>query len=221
MGFKTWLGAMAYTANIRLDQFLMITVVSPRELGLYAVAVSLATASTALTSAVGPPLLTRTAAGQTILPQTLRMTLLLTAGVSAVLAAAAPLLLRWLFGAEFADATTMTLVLLLAAIPFAGGAVIGSALQGDGTPGIPSLAEGMALVITIAGLALTLKPLGALGAALVSLVAYTSSFVFQLAFARRRWPAPLRAYLLPSRTDWEWAWERSGRLRHRARPVKS
>ena len=221
MGVKTWVGALAYTANVRLDQLVMITAVSARELGLYAVGVSLASASSALTSAVGPPLLTRTAAGETILPQTLRMTLLTTAAVSGVLAAVAPLILRWVFGAEFADATTMTLVLLVAAIPLAGGAVIASALQGDGVPGIPSVAEGIALVITVGGLVLTLGPLGALGAAIVSLVAYTASFVFQLAFARRRWPAPLRTYLLPSRSDLDWAWERSARLRRRARPVNS
>jgi Na+-driven multidrug efflux pump len=52
---------------------------------------------------------------------------------------------------------------------------------------------------------LLLGPLGGLGAAVVSLVAYTASFVFQLVMARRRIAAPLRAYLVPSRSDLRWA----------------
>ncbi|MDA0163866.1 oligosaccharide flippase family protein [Solirubrobacter ginsenosidimutans] len=220
MGLKTWLGGLAYTANVRLDQLVMITAVSSRELGLYAVAASLAGASTAFTSAVTPPLLTRTAAGQTILPQTLRITLLTTTAISIAIAAVTPILLRVLFGPEFGAATLMTFILLAAAIPLAGGAVIGAALQGDGAPAVPSLAEGLALVITVGGLWLTLGPLGAVGAAIVSLVAYSASFVFQLVAARRRWPASLRQYLVPSREDLQWAWELSGRVRRRSARFK-
>jgi Na+-driven multidrug efflux pump len=110
----------------------------------------------------------------------------------------------------------MTFILLAAAVPLAGGAVIGAALQGDGAPAVPSLAEGLALVITVGGLWLTLGPLGAVGAAIVSLVAYSASFVFQLVAARRRWPASLRQYLVPSRQDLQWAWELSSRVRRRS-----
>jgi hypothetical protein len=57
----------------------------------------------------------------------------------------------------------------------------------------------------VVGLAALLRPLGGLGAAIVSLAAYSASFVFQLVMARRRVEAPLSAYLLPSRVDVRWA----------------
>jgi O-antigen/teichoic acid export membrane protein len=54
-GLKSWVGGLAMIANARLDQLLMITVVAPRELGLYAVATTLAGASNLATGALAPP----------------------------------------------------------------------------------------------------------------------------------------------------------------------
>jgi O-antigen/teichoic acid export membrane protein len=205
-GLKSWVGGLAMIANARLDQLLMITVVAPRELGLYAVATTLAGASHVATGALAPPLMTRMAAGQThLLPQALRITLAATVALNVTLGLATPIALPALFGPEFHDAIAMAIVLLAASVPFAGASVLSSALQADGAPLIPSVGEGIALVVTVVGLAALLGPLGGLGAAIVSLAAYSASFVFQLIMARRRIDAPLSAYLLPSRVDLRWA----------------
>jgi O-antigen/teichoic acid export membrane protein len=205
-GLKSWVGALALMANARLDQLLMITAVAPRELGLYAVATTLAGASGLATGALSPPLMARVAAGQThLLPQALRITLAATVALNVALGLATPTLLPALFGPEFREAVAMAIVLLAAGVPFAGASVLSSALQADGAPLIPSLGEGIALVITVAGLATLLGPLGGLGAAIVSLAAYSASFTFQLIMARRRIAAPLSAYLLASRIDLRWA----------------
>jgi O-antigen/teichoic acid export membrane protein len=205
-GLKSWVGGLAMMANARLDQLLMITVVAPRELGLYAVAATLAGASNLATGSLTPPLMTRVAAGQTyLLPQALRITLAGTVALNVTLGLATPLVLPALFGREFQGAVAMAIVLLAASVPFAGASVLSSALQADGAPLIPSLGEGIALVVTVVGLAALLGPLGGLGAAIVSLAAYSASFVFQLIMARRRIDAPLTAYLLPSRVDLRWA----------------
>jgi O-antigen/teichoic acid export membrane protein len=218
-GLKSWVGGLAMIANARLDQLLMITVVAPRELGLYAVATTLAGASTLATGALAPPLMTRMAAGQTyLLPQALRITLAATVALNMTLGLATPVLLPALFGPEFHDAVAMAIVLLAANVSFAGASILSAALQADGAPLIPSLGEGIALVVTVAGLAALLGPLGGLGAAIVSLAAYTASFVFQLIMARRRIDAPLTAYLLPSRVDLRWA---RNLLTHTSREVNA
>jgi len=50
-----------------------------------------------------------------------------------------------------------------------------------------------------------LGPLQGMGAAVVSLTAYSVSFVFQLVMAARRLGAPIRAFLVPSAEDVRWA----------------
>jgi len=205
-GLKSWVGGLAQIANLRLDQLLMITVVAPRELGLYAVATTIAGASGLATGALSPPLMTRIARGETrLMPQAVRIVLLATLALNAALALATPLLLALLFGPQFHGAVPMAAILLAAAVPFAGASVLSSALQADGAPLIPTVGEAIALVVTVVGLLLLLRPLGGVGAALVSLAAYGSSFAFQLALARRRLRVPLHAFLLPAREDARWA----------------
>jgi O-antigen/teichoic acid export membrane protein len=217
-GAKSWTGSLALIANARLDQLLMITAVSPRELGLYAVATTIAGTATLGTQALNPPLMTRIAAGESHLaPHAVRVTLAGTALLNLALALASPILLPLLFGADFRAAVGMTIVLLGAGVPFAATSVVSSALQADGAPSIPSIAEAIAIVITVAGLAALLGPFGGMGAAVVSCGAYSASFIFQLAMLSRRARLGLRHYLVPSRDDLRWA---RGLVRRPARTVR-
>ena len=200
-GVKSWLGGIAFLLNARLDQFVMIGAVAPHELGLYAVAATLAGASSIVTSGILPPLMTRVGAGETALvAQTVRLTLAATAIFNALLALLTPLLLPLVFGADFHRAVAMTLVLLLANVFTAGCAVLSGGLQACGHPLIPSVAEGAALVMTLVGLLLLLGPLGGVGAATASTVAYATSFAIQLTAARRLVPGGGR-YVVPARRD--------------------
>jgi O-antigen/teichoic acid export membrane protein len=128
-----------------------------------------------------------------------------TIGLNVMLALVTPTLVSVLFGPAFRDADPMALILLAAAVPQAGASVLSSALQADGAPLIPSVGEGIALVVTVAGLIVLLRPLGGVGAAVVSFAAYSASFVFQLVMARRRIQVPLREFLLFSAEDVRWA----------------
>lgn len=205
-GVKSWIGGLARLANLRLDQLLMISVVPPRVLGLYAVAATIAGASGLATGALSPPLMTRIARGETqLVPQAVRIVLVTTIALNAALACATPMLLALLFGPQFRGAVPMAAILLAAAVPFAGASVLSSALQADGAPLIPTAGEGIALVVTVVGLLVLLRPLGGVGAALVSVAAYGASFCFQLLMARRRLAVPLHAFLLPAREDAQWA----------------
>ncbi len=205
-GLKSWLGGLAQTANSRLDQLLMITLVPPRQLGLYAVAVTISGASGLATGAISPPLMARIGSGQTyLMPQAVRITVICTLGLNLGIALVTPILLAVLFGPQFHGAVPMAMVLLVASVPLAGASVLGTALQADGAPLIPTVGEGIALIVTGVGLATLLGPLQGIGAAIVSLAAYSASFLFQLVMARRRIRMPLSEFLLPSRADVRWA----------------
>jgi O-antigen/teichoic acid export membrane protein len=205
-GAKSWVGGLASIGNARLDQLMMVTAVAPRELGLYAVAVTISGASGLASGAVSPPLMARVASGETaLMSQAVRIMLLATIGVDAVLAVVAPLLLAALFGPQFHDALPMVLILLVAQVFLSGSIVLSAGLQADGAPLIPTIGELIALAITVPGLVIVLGPLGGLGAAIVSLAAYAASFTFQLVMAHRRTGIAIGEFVVPSRPDFEWA----------------
>jgi O-antigen/teichoic acid export membrane protein len=205
-GLKSWLGGLAQTANARADQLLMITLVPPRQLGLYAVATTISMGYVLVSGAVAPPLMARIAAGERhLLPQAVRMTVMLTLGLNLAVACITPILLSVLFGPQFSGAVPMAFVLLGASVPLAGAGVLSSALQADGAPLVPSVGEAIALVITGVGLVLLLPPLEGIGAAIVSLAAYSASFLYQIVMAGRRVGVPLRWFVIPCRADVLWA----------------
>lgn len=205
-GLRSWPGFLAQLTNARLDQLFMITLVTSRELGLYAVAVSLAGVSAFLSGALGPPLLSRVARGETaIVARGLRVTLSVMTVANLAMGAITPFVLPLLFGEDFGAAVGPTLVLLAAGVPLAGISVLSAALMADGAPGAPSVGEILALAVTIPGLVLLLPAIGGMGAAAVSLVAYTTSFIYQLVIMQRRLGGSLGSYVLLRREDLVWA----------------
>ena len=205
-GVKSWLGGLALTANGRLDQVMMITLVPARQLGLYAVAVTISGAYGLVTGGLAPPLMTRIAAGQRdMMVRAVRMTIVVTIALNLLIATMTPAILGVLFGPQFRDAFPMAVVLLGASVPLAGASVLSSALQADGAPLIPTCGEAIALIVTVVGLLTLLRPLQGIGAAIVSFAAYSVSFAFQLVMAHRRIGAPISAFLIPSGEDVRWA----------------
>jgi O-antigen/teichoic acid export membrane protein len=202
-GSKCWLGGLSNIANARLDQLLMIRLVSSTVLGLYAIAVTLATffvspVISAITTAVGPEM-SRGARDMTI--RLCRLSILGATIVSLGLAAISPFVLRYAFGPAFSPALPMTLLLLVGAIPNAAGAILNTSLSAHGYPGKPARGEGLALVVTVGGLAVALPTLGGIGAALVSVLAYTTQFIYMLISARRIHGGSYREYLVPTHDD--------------------
>jgi O-antigen/teichoic acid export membrane protein len=205
-GVKSWVGGLALTANGRLDQVMMITLVPARQLGLYAVAFTISGAYGLVTGAIAPPLMTRIAAGaRELTMQAVRITIAVTITLNAVIGLMTPLILSVLFGPQFSGAFPMAVILLAASVPLAAASVLSSALQADGAPLIPTFGELLALAVTVVGLLALLGPLQGIGAAIVSLAAYGVSFAFQLVMAHRRIGAPIRAFLVPTGEDVRWA----------------
>lgn len=208
-GLKSWLALLASLTNGRLDQLLMIGLTPSRELGLYAVAVTMSTLPALIVSALGQPILSRVGAGEHhIVSRSVRSMVLLITIINAPTAAVSPLLLPLAFGHSFRAAVPMALILLLASLPLAVANVLSMAMTAAGRPGIPAAGEIITLGITIPGLILLLPSMGGVGAALVSLVAYSVDAAYHLLFARRVFQASLSDFILPRRPDYLWLRER-------------
>ena len=184
------------------DRFVVITFWDDASLGLYVVALTLATAGlNVVTAAFTTLLLPRlvqardTAAQGRIMGETLRYaTLLLTAGTAALLLLC-PWLLPLTFGGAYTGAVGICLVLLVAYVPTALQFIIIHGLSGTGDWRPRILAQGLALVT----FAVVVWPLAVLlglpGIAMALLVANSLSLAYLLAFLRRQ-------LALPSRECW-------------------
>lgn len=201
-GRRAWVGTLASAANNRLDQLLMIPLVSARQLGLYAVAVNVSGLSSlvlgAMNTVIGPII---AKGNNELIGTALRLTLFAVLIFSIGAGLVVPWMLPLVFGRSFEPAVPMCLILLGASIPGAGAWVLGSALQNAGSPGIPARGEVGALIVTASGLAVLLPPLAGVGAAIVSALAYTVNLTIQLALVRWRMRIPLRELLLIRRED--------------------
>jgi O-antigen/teichoic acid export membrane protein len=204
-GAPAWLALVAYQGNLNLDQLLMIRLVDSHELGLYAVAVTLAYFSMIITGPLQTVILPRSAREDRELPvRAFRVTLWTIFISSVVVAALTPVLLRLLFGSAFSDAAPMVWVLLIAGVPLAGGMVLSVALSAAGRPKRPATGELVALAVTIPGILLLVPVLGGIGAALVSLLAYSVNLAVQLLAARRTFEGTYTTYFAPRTEDVRW-----------------
>lgn len=204
-GAQSWLSQVAGTTNNRLDQVLMAGLVPSGELGLYAVAVTVASVSLGLVQSVSVVLFPRVAEGDpNITARACRVTALIVTVAGAGLAAIAPAAIPFVFGREFGAAVPMVLILLVASIPLAVATVLSAALVAVNEPGATMRAEIVALVVTVPALIILLPGFGGRAAAVVSAVAYSVRVAMQLGTAQRAFSKPVRSFLIPERDDLRW-----------------
>lgn len=204
-GSKSWLSQVATQGNLRLDQLLMAAAVSSRQLGFYALAVTLATLSNALIQAVSNALLPRVAIGQRMLAaRACRVTTAMVVVYGVVLALCGPILVPLVFGSAWRPAVPMLIVLLGANVFLAPGQLLGAAVIAAGDPSASARSQTVGLVITVVGLIILLPIAAGLGAAVVSLLAYAASFVVVLGAARRHFGVRTREFLILNPSDIQW-----------------
>jgi O-antigen/teichoic acid export membrane protein len=102
---------------------------------------------------------------------------MLTLTGSIVLCIAMDPLIETVFGRFFVGAIPSARVLSLAAVMISLARVFHGLLKGIGRPLDAARSEGGALLVTAAGLAVLLPPFGIMGAAITSLLAYTTSVI--------------------------------------------
>jgi O-antigen/teichoic acid export membrane protein len=101
-------------------------------------------------------------------------------------------------------------VLLVGAVPLAGIVLLNHGLLAIGRPGLTSIGELVAAGVTVAMLVVLLPPLGAMGAAITSVVAYALSFLVLAERASRALAVRVTAFVVPRRDDAVWLWAKLG-----------
>jgi O-antigen/teichoic acid export membrane protein len=191
------------TLNIRLDQMLMAALLPPRDLGLYVVAVAWSGAVAPLLGALSAVTMPAVASAESHHQGTRRfavgvraattLALLLALAIGAI----TPIAIVMLFGGAFTSAVPVALVLVPAAAVLGLNGVLQEGLRGLGRPYAVLRAEVAGLAVTALGLAATLRTMGIMGAALASLLGYSTVSVALLFSARRYAGTSATTLLLP------------------------
>jgi len=134
--------------------------------------------------------------------------MLLSLGLGAVVLAATPWALPFLFGTAFGPAVPATLVLILASVVAAFNGVVEEGFRGLGKPSVVLWAEVAGLGVTATALLLLLPTLGILGAALASLLGYTGVTLALFTQAIKTGSVPSWRGFCPTREDLGAAWAR-------------
>jgi O-antigen/teichoic acid export membrane protein len=210
-GLRVAFGTLAGLVVARLDQLLMVNLVSPAELGLYVVGATGAGVtipiSQGVSTALFPHLRTDDAAvNEQRFAEAMRWVLLSTVGISCVIAAVAPFGIPLLFGEAFADAVPALLILLPGQVASGLAMVIASKLQAQGRPGVASQAMAIGAVVTVIGIAPAVAIGGIEGAAALTTLCHVVVLVrSQLALradaGAQRGDAPLPVPVGPGGDD--------------------
>ena len=186
-GSRSHLGTLGSVGNARLDVFVMPMILAPREIGLYAVAVSGASIIIPLFGELRAVLFAVASrrgdiGGMPLVETTLRFSLAGALIVAAILALAAPWLVSALYGPDFAGSVTALRLLLPGMVFWAGVSILAGGINATGKPVRSSKAQLIGLAVTVIGLAVTLPTVGIVGAAITSTVAYTIVFLVLLRY---------------------------------------
>jgi O-antigen/teichoic acid export membrane protein len=189
--------------NLRLDQMLMAVFLPPRQLGLYVVAVAWSGSVSPLLTSIGTTLLPAVASADNHtrasarMSEGVRMTALLAIAVCALVAAISPFAIRSLYGVRFSGAIPAALILIPAAGVLGVNFSVQEGIRGFGRPYLVFRAELLGLAVTAISLVLMLRPFGIIGAAVASMLGYSTVAVALLASAKQIAGTSMASLLVP------------------------
>ena len=182
-GLRGHLGALSPVDGLRIDQVVGALLLSPADLGLYAVAAAFCNLPRIVAESAGKvmyPLLAQRSGGA---PRS-RLLWGIFGGVtalnlmsSAVLFVAMSFLIRLFFGEQFSGATPVARVLLVGTTLVASRRILADALRGLGKPGISTLTEISMYPWLLAGAPILIGSMGVMGLAVALTVGYGLSLV--------------------------------------------
>lgn len=190
-GIKVQLSGVAAQANLRADQAMMSVLLPPAQLGLYVVAVSSSGLLSPFLNAVATVVLPRTTSassekgGAVVAAGNAKRAALFSAPALLISVALMSWMIPFFFGKQFAPAILSARILAVAALFQGLNSILGNSLRGLGRPGLPALAEGAGMVVTLVLLVVLLPTAGISGAAVASLVAYVTVSFFEFACLMR------------------------------------
>jgi O-antigen/teichoic acid export membrane protein len=203
-GIPSAVTSIPLTINLQFDQMLIIAFLPARSLGLYAIAVSWSGGVAPLLQALGSVLFPRVSAEQDtdrqghLLATALQGGALVAVATSVPFMLLAPFGLPLVFGSGFAPSIPSALVLVPAGAILAWARIAEAGLQGLGRPTIVMIAEALAAVVTVATLPVLIHFFGIFGAALASLVGYSTIAVFAVIAIKRTTHQGIRSLVIPT-----------------------
>lgn len=154
-GSKVWLGELSQGLNVKMDQIFISGMLSPRDLGIYVVASSVANFSSIVPNAfktVYMPLISSTKKISEKFKMTRKILLnflLINIGLTILYLIVLPILIPILYGNEFRDSIFISFILLIGFLFFNFKIVLSSIIQGFGKPIIVSYSEIIGFIVLI------------------------------------------------------------------------
>ena len=190
-GLKTQLSSVTAFLNQRLDQLLLSLFISPRDLGLYVVAVTVTSVASVFPQAAGVVTYATGASSspdeaERVIARSVQASLVWLGAGCACLFAVAPWAIPWAFGRAFAGSVLACRILLPGTIALGLSQVLHEGARALNQPALPSYAEGWSLMITLGCLYLLVPRFGFVGAAIASTLAYTGNLLITLVLFKRR-----------------------------------
>lgn len=208
---------MAYVANIlqflsyRLDVFLLGYFRSLRDVGLYALAVALMQLSWLASGAIASVVFARAAQADEVRRVSAERAALftriamVTGGLgAAALVLAAPFVLEWVYGTQFAPSAIPMAILLPGIVAFSATNVMAGYLAGIGRPDLNAVVSGVGVIPTLVLDVLLIPPFGILGAAVATTVSYSVATIAMAWLFKRATGYGLRVTLVPRLADAYW-----------------
>lgn len=190
IGLRGQVGNVLQFLNLRLDQLLVPAFLSLSSAGVYLIAVRVSEALAQLGGAAGSlifPEVARQAdpSATAVTERAVRVLTIMIVGVGLLIGLLAEVFLELAFGTEFAQGALALRILLVAMLPLSIARILAGDLKGRGRAGLVSIAMGLAVVVTVVLDILLIPRFGIEGAAVASVVAYTSTaLALAIAFVR-------------------------------------
>ncbi len=196
-GFRVHGSSVAGTVNARLDLAIIPAFLGAATVGLYSVAANVAaivgTLAGTIVALVLPAAARRAERGAPMVVASMYVTLGIGVLGAAVIALLAEVVLRLLYGAEFAAAAQPLRVLLVGYVLLTPGLVLSQGLNAANRPFTGTLPQIIGSVVTVVGLLLFLREGGIMAAAWVTTSAYAVMLVMALLLYRGVAKLPWRA----------------------------
>jgi len=205
-GLPNVLAVLPNIFNLRLDQLLMAVFLPARDLGLYVVAVSWSQVTSPVLVAFTTVLFPRIAEAdeekrRTLAARGMRIGTLVSVILMLIALPLTELVIPLIFGADYQDAVPAGVILVVAFAASSTNSVQQEALRGLGRPSAVLYSQLAGLVATVIGLALFLRPLGIDGAAISSLMGYSTIVVVLVVVGAKATELPWPEVVLPRRGD--------------------
>lgn len=202
-GLKSHSGIVTSMMNERLDQLVIAVFLSPIQLGLYAMAVTLTAPAVLIGSSVALAAFPIVAhlesadARRDAVRRFLRLTIAGSVVVVVPMIILTSPMIAFFFKEAYLGAANVTRVLLVAAVALSMNRALAACVKALDRPLDAGFGEFLALGVTVVALALLLPMLGIMGAAVASLLAYAVSTVWMLRRTTRALDMSLASVLLP------------------------